>query len=432
MERKIATRRQFLKRAGAISATVPAGYSIAAGVEQKSTSNNNALKSKKKFSLTRNFDSDILELARILKEISEVEHSLMLQYLYAGFSVKPEYSSIVGSGAPDSTSLIGVAVQEMQHLGSVNRLLVELGVAPNLGTQDFPFEYEIYPFSMTLEPLSLASAARYAYCESPPIQYAANSSRSGEDQIYQGIVDRELGKNLKINRVGSVYEVVIDMFADATSESQVAIDRDYWIEELRRIMEEGEHDHYRFFRSLVTGSNPAFKDNPQVWASPQKAAYPAYAAAVNPTAYLGHPNTIQDQETRTLAWLGNLYYWSTLILLDLYYREQDNEIRDIALLSMMGPLKIIGQTLAQNGSGLPFDKLSLGTSPCCSRQNNLDFCVRLLREAATVSRSLGHALPTNYPEGIENVIQKQLEHKISSLRVKTPGNDANTLIAVTV
>jgi hypothetical protein len=41
---------------------------------------------------------------------------------------------------------------------------------------------------------------------------------------------------------------------------------------------------------------------------------------VNPTAYSGHTNSIEDPELRALAWLGNLNYWCMLSLLDTGYR----------------------------------------------------------------------------------------------------------------
>jgi hypothetical protein len=42
-----------------------------------------------------------------------------------------------------ATNLLGVAIQEMQHLASVNRMLVDLDAAPNLVRQDFPYEPDI-------------------------------------------------------------------------------------------------------------------------------------------------------------------------------------------------------------------------------------------------------------------------------------------------
>src|SRR5689334_14789527 len=62
------------------------------------------------------FSDPYLELVRLLKEGAEVEHDLMLQYLYAAFSLKPEYKDLVGAPLPNATSLMGIIIQEMQHL----------------------------------------------------------------------------------------------------------------------------------------------------------------------------------------------------------------------------------------------------------------------------------------------------------------------------
>lgn len=53
-----------------------------------------------------------------------------------------------------SINLVGVAVQEMHHLARVNELLGQLRAPPNLVRQDFPYEHDIYPFELSLEPLS--------------------------------------------------------------------------------------------------------------------------------------------------------------------------------------------------------------------------------------------------------------------------------------
>ncbi len=48
--------------------------------------------------LVRDFADPYIELLRLLREASEIEHALMIQYLYAAFSVKPAYESLVGFG----------------------------------------------------------------------------------------------------------------------------------------------------------------------------------------------------------------------------------------------------------------------------------------------------------------------------------------------
>lgn len=112
------------------------------------------------------FDDPTLELVCLLRDGAEIEHSLLVQYLYAAFSIKvPRYTHLAGwpshryGGRP--LHLMGVAIEEMTHLDVVNGLLVALGSAPCLERQQFPYEKDIYPFDFVLEPLSRQSLAKY-------------------------------------------------------------------------------------------------------------------------------------------------------------------------------------------------------------------------------------------------------------------------------
>src|SRR3954471_20691602 len=89
--------------------------------------------------IVQEFQDPFLELVRLVREASEIEHALLVQYLFAGFSVKPRYQGLAGGGFPPlASSFLSVAVQEMHHLNEVNELLMELGASPNLLSQDFP------------------------------------------------------------------------------------------------------------------------------------------------------------------------------------------------------------------------------------------------------------------------------------------------------
>ena len=118
----------------------------------------------------RDFADPYLELVRLLKEAAEIEQDLMLQYLYAAYALKPAYAQLVGAPAPGATSLMGVIIQEMQHLGDINRLLVELDAKPVLTRLDIPYETDVYPFPFELAPLSSVSLAKFTYCEADPVR----------------------------------------------------------------------------------------------------------------------------------------------------------------------------------------------------------------------------------------------------------------------
>ena len=161
--------------------------------------------------LVRNFADPYLEMLRLLREAAEVEHALMVQYLYAAFSVKPPYQALAGFGDPNAHDLIGVAVQEMQHLGAVNRLLAELGAAPQLERQDFPYEPDIYPFAFDLEPLSRTSLAKYVYAEAPEDALRMDRAKSEDDVAFLHGLSAALGGEVRLNHVGSLYGTIIEL-----------------------------------------------------------------------------------------------------------------------------------------------------------------------------------------------------------------------------
>lgn len=421
------SRRRLLSTAVTSLPLAIGGNALAGQLNVAGGFSNSAAADKQSPLVSRLFTSNRMELVRLLKEITEVEHSLMLQYLYTGFSIKPEYAALAGSGAPDSNSFIGVAIQEMQHLGAINRLLVELGGAPNLDVQDFPFEYDIYPFAFSLEPLSRKTVAKYVYCEGSE---EVINGKSAEKQALAHELRSVLGNSLRINHVGSVYEFVVDLFETTVREEKLAIDREYWVGEMRRIMDEGEHQHFDFFSSVFMGTHSAFGDKPSWWLTdPGSGDYPAYACVQNPSAYPGQVNLIKDEKVRTLAWLGNLYYWAALGLLDFYYRNKIDSARQVAIMAMMSPLRSIGTELARQGYGLPFDRLSLSTSPGINAQSNLEFCAGLLREAGTLARRFENILPSDYPQGFEAILSAEVKGVSEQLSKQQQTAKASKLLA---
>src|SRR5262245_54516255 len=82
--------------------------------------------------ITPNFHDSYLDRMRMLREATEIEHSLMIQYLYAAFSIKDTYIGLRGDGTTmnsdsaemncftaDSDNFVGLAIQEMQHMHTV-------------------------------------------------------------------------------------------------------------------------------------------------------------------------------------------------------------------------------------------------------------------------------------------------------------------------
>jgi hypothetical protein len=346
----------------------------------------------------RDFTDPYLELIRLLKEGAEIEQDLMVQYLYSAYALKPAYAGLVGAPAPSATSLMGIIIQEMQHLRGVNQLLLELGAKPVLTRQDFPYETDLYPFPFELAPLGSVSLAKYTYCEADPVRLGHVRSVT-DDRVY--LIDRmktTLGGSINANHVGKLYDAIVETLGELKENpGDVKIDFGAWFQELGNVKAEGEFGHFKFFHSLYEGSHPLIKDTPGIWDLPATDAhYPCYAVPVNPTAYEGRPNTIKDPDLRSLAWLGNLNYWCLLLLLDDAYRRSSKPEVALAQAIMMGPLNSIARYLPTKGSAVPFDPLSMGFDPGLNAASNKKIVHLMLEETRSYARSIEKLLPGDF------------------------------------
>ena len=345
----------------------------------------------------RSFDDPYLELVRLLKEGSEIEHDLMVQYLYSAYALKPEYAEIVGVAAPNSTSLMGVIIEEMQHLRGVNRLLVELGAAPVLTRQDFPYENDLYPFPFELAPLNSVRLAKYTYCEADPVRLARVRSVDSNSVYLIDKMEATLGGEISANHVGKLYDAVITTLAELREAGEVELDYGAWFQEIGNVKAEGEFGHFQFFHSLYEASHPLIENTPDIWSLPvSDARYPSYEIPVNPTAYDGRPTTIEDTDLKALAWLGNMNYWSMLLMLDSAYRSSSAPDVALAQSIMLGPLNSIARYLPTQGSAVPFDPLSLGFNPGLNEAANKRIARLMLQETRDFARTLESLLPTDF------------------------------------
>lgn len=147
------------------------------------------------------------EAVFLLHVAAEIEHALMVQYLYAAYSLG-------GSQIPEDKKelvddwkkiMFSVAKEEMGHLASVQNLLHLIGGPLNFEREDFPFRSDIYPFRFKLEPLTKNSLAKYVFAEMP-------SDLSGDD--IDEIRERAMGANMNdpVNHVGKLFEAIAGLF----------------------------------------------------------------------------------------------------------------------------------------------------------------------------------------------------------------------------
>jgi hypothetical protein len=408
-------RRSFLRGAMASGIAAPvalASFSSTQAAAQSAESTGatpNAAAAKRTGLIVRDFSDPYLELMRLLREGAEVEHAVMLEYLYCAFSIKDSYQGLIGFGAPMATNVLGVAVQEMQHMGAVNRFLVALGGSPHLARQDFPYEPDIYPFPFALEPLSRKSAAKYAYLEGPADIFRPDAQRSPEDAQFGNQVMADIGDLPRPNHVGSLYRNILELFDEAATRPGFPLTPaqvEEWKAGLIGIMEEGEEDHFNFFRDLHQGKHPAFAnagvDN--VWDLPtDHEAYPSHQLSLNPTAFIGHPNQIEHEDAQAIAWLGNLHYWVSLCLLDYSYRYDSKDAWDLSVAQMMTGLWPLAAELPKYGMGMPFDPLSMGYSPGTGKEESRQFTLALARETQEFARTIEALLPARYQDNADGV-----------------------------
>jgi hypothetical protein len=112
-------------------------------------------------------------LVYTLGKAAELEHLIMLQYLYAAFSLKGEADDLSPAATAATQrwrkTLLGIAQQEMLHLALVQNLLTAVGAAPRLARPQFPVPPYHYPAGVRVELLPFGEPAlrHFAYLERP-------------------------------------------------------------------------------------------------------------------------------------------------------------------------------------------------------------------------------------------------------------------------
>lgn len=114
------------------------------------------------------------ELIFMLSEASQLEHMIMLQYLFAAFSLKREVSEGLTSEQLDAVSrweraVMKVATQEMLHLATASNLLSAVGASPYFQRPNFPQLARYYPrgINLVLAPFGETSLRHFLFLERP-------------------------------------------------------------------------------------------------------------------------------------------------------------------------------------------------------------------------------------------------------------------------
>jgi hypothetical protein len=322
-----------------------------------------------------------LEKARILLEsAAEIEHQLLVQYLYAAFSLKspdafadhPARENAVRKWNGD---LHHIARQEMGHLMTVENLLLSLGLKPNLEREDFPPRKDLYPFPLHLEPLSQRSVAKYVAAESPTdaididdiLELATQSAGAMVNHVgvLYGLLGVVFSTKAQVDAGGSgseAWDEQLRELAAAAKQQQPApeawhlpdgaidpqtLDRqgsDSWergntvfqitdrasaLTAIRDVAEEGEgaidrpDSHYAVFRAMFEGVDDEQTGEHTLPFPAAGEWVPAHAVPVDP-----RPAEIAEARTRRWAQLADIRYGILLGSIEQHLRTTDEEDRD--------------------------------------------------------------------------------------------------------
>ena len=163
------------------------------------------------------------EAVFLLTAAAEIEHALMVQYLYAAYSVRvadpnrPELDTL-------QDRLTQIAREEMGHLATVQNLLHLIGGPLNLNREHSPYSSAIYPFRFALEPLTLDSLAKYVIAESPAELPAklSDADRALLDQIRDDATRANGGQ--EVRHVGPVFERLAHLFSHGLADDDIRLD----------------------------------------------------------------------------------------------------------------------------------------------------------------------------------------------------------------
>jgi hypothetical protein len=152
-------------------------------------------------------------LLMLLHVGAEIEHALMVEYLYAAYSLG-------GNDVPEGkramvarwqSGILAVAKEEMGHLLTVQNLLCLLGGPINLYREDHPWDSPFYPFRFELKRLTRESLACYVYAERP---MRSPTEPEWEVEVYAETEKLVRDRNEHPHPVSEIYELILHLLED--------------------------------------------------------------------------------------------------------------------------------------------------------------------------------------------------------------------------
>jgi Ferritin-like len=229
---------------------------------------------------------------------AEIEHGLMLQYLYAAYSlggpqVPEKYREQISTW---QEVILGIAKEEMGHFVSVQNVLKLIGGPLHFERQDYPWDTPFYPFPFKLEPMTLNSLAKYVYAEAPAAWI------NSEDPLAQEIKAKVDAEVPKANTVGALFHVLLQLIQDPNIIGDEIFQADTYPFQAK--FDEWGRGYAGGQRGNAHGGSP--KGSPDVLVMPLASRDDAYNA-LNAIAEQGEDNTVESDEPSHFIRFLNVY-----------------------------------------------------------------------------------------------------------------------------
>ncbi len=315
------------------------------------------------------------EVAGALRVAAEIEHSLLLQYLFAAYSLKKTPAEGITWEQAElcrqwERRILIVAREEMGHLGTVCNLLSAIGEAPHLRRPNFPHPpADRIPFDLELRRFSDEALYRFIRAEQPSGSRSPAPPISRRSPAHRSTAADLDPDPILFHFTGQLYRRIREAFARDRSlliGPKAAQDRSNWsnnlsipnvetqqqaIAAIDEIIIEGEgsagargHSHYETFRCV----RKELEHHPGI--------RPARPVADNPRIHDSLPGTLPGTRidhpfTRELASLANAIYEAVLLMLMQYYSfggetdAQRDALREAIRTSMSMAIRPIAEIL---------------------------------------------------------------------------------------
>ncbi|HEY6423084.1 MAG TPA: ferritin-like domain-containing protein [Pseudonocardiaceae bacterium] len=350
------------------------------------------------------------DLVPALRNAAMIELAVMLQYLYAAFSI-PTYGAgveyvrrgewtveqlrlVCGDGGETRdkgmrSSLLTVAREEMIHFLVVNNIIMAIGEPFHIPSVDFGTinNQLLVPLDFSLEPVGVGSIARFIAIEQPEgligdvrSEGSMSSGSLEEEHLYSSL--SELYANIReglqrvpnlfmvdkgrgggehhlflresINAVHPDYQLEVDDLGSALFAIDVVTEQGEG--NVLTSVTPGEESHFDTFLRisdlLMTEQMKGVRGRRAPWS-------PAYPVVRNPTLHKGNParELVTDPDTREVLQLFNRSYFMMLQLMTQHFGQcpdsslRRSELMNMAIEVMTGVMRPLAELLVTLPSG---------------------------------------------------------------------------------